>query len=82
MLWDNGSLSNSPTSVRTPDGESFEVEMLDSESIRNFYHQNAVNMSTQVSHNTVPAMDTSTFLTPQGMISDHGTFVKCSENRC
>jgi hypothetical protein len=31
MLWDNGSLPNSPTSVRTPDSESFEVEMLGSE---------------------------------------------------
>jgi hypothetical protein len=75
MLWDNGSLSNSPTSVKTPDGESFEVEMLDSDSLRNFYHQSGVNMSTQVSHNAIPAMDTSMFLTPQGTISDHGMSV-------
>ena len=37
MLSDS-SLSNSPTSVRTPDDDSFEVEMLDSGSVRNFYH--------------------------------------------
>ncbi|CAO2648964.1 Nn.00g099130.m01.CDS01 [Neocucurbitaria sp. VM-36] len=70
MLWDNGSLSNSPTSVRTPDGESFEVEMLDSESIRNFYHQNGNTMSTQGSHNAIPAVDSSMFFTAQGTISD------------
>ncbi|KAH8731520.1 hypothetical protein GQ44DRAFT_767385 [Phaeosphaeriaceae sp. PMI808] len=71
MLWDNGSLSNSPTSVRTPNDESFEVEMLDSESIRNFYHQNGASMSTQVSHNGIPAVAPGMFLTPQGDISDH-----------
>jgi hypothetical protein len=35
MVWDDGSHPNSPTSVRTPDGDSFEVEMLDSD-LRNF----------------------------------------------
>jgi len=75
LLWDNGSLSNSPTSVRTPDGDSFEVEMLDSESIRNFYHQNGANMSTQASHNAVPAVDATMFYTPNGTISDHGMCV-------
>lgn len=75
MLWDDGSLSNSPTSVKTPDGELFEVEMLDSESMRNFYHQTGVNMSTQVSHNAIPAVDNGMFLTPQGSISDHGMSV-------
>ncbi|KAF2033851.1 hypothetical protein EK21DRAFT_57779 [Setomelanomma holmii] len=70
MFWDNGSLSDSPTSVRTPDGESFEIEMLDSD-VRSFYHQNGVDMSTQVSHNAIPAIDQSMFLTPQGTISDH-----------
>tara|TARA_R110002003_G_scaffold97_12_gene7830 strand:+ start:7752 stop:9746 length:1995 start_codon:yes stop_codon:yes gene_type:complete len=72
MHWDNGSLSNSPTSVKTPDGESFEVEMLDSD-VRNFYHHNGLDMSTQVSHNAIPAVDTTMFLTPQGTISDQGT---------
>jgi hypothetical protein len=71
LLWDNGSLSNSSTSVGTPDGESFEVDMLDSESMRNFYHQNGV-MPTQVSHNAVPAVDSSMFFTPNGTISDQG----------
>ena len=82
MLWDNGSNSNSPTSVRTPDGDSFEVEMLDSESIRNYYHQNAVNMSTQVSHNAVPAVDTSMLMTPQGTFSDHGTLIDDLRTQC
>jgi hypothetical protein len=72
MLWDDGSLSNSPTSVRTPDGESFEVEMLDSD-VRTFYHQNGVGMSSQVSHNAMPVVDTNMFFTPQGTISNHGT---------
>jgi hypothetical protein len=75
LLWDNGSLSNSPTSVRTPDGDSFEVEMLDSESIRNFYHHNGANMATQASHHAVPAVDSSMFFTPNGTISDHGMSV-------
>jgi hypothetical protein len=71
MLWEDGSLSNSPTSVRTPDGDSFEVEMLDSD-VRAFYQQNGVGMSTQVSHNTIPAVNTNMFFTPQGNISDQG----------
>lgn len=75
MLWDNGSPSDSPTSLRTPDGESFEVEMLDSESIRNFYHQTGVNMSTQVTHNAIPAVDHGMILTPQGLFSDDGMLV-------
>jgi hypothetical protein len=70
MLWDDGSLSNSPTSVKTPDGESFEVEMLDSD-VRSFYQQGA-SMSTQVSHNAIPAVDQSMLFTPQGTFSDHG----------
>jgi len=70
MLWDDGSLSNSPTSVRTPDGESFEVEMLDQD-MRTFYQHNGVNMSTQASHNAIPALDTNMFFTPQGTISNH-----------
>ncbi|KAH7391836.1 hypothetical protein BKA66DRAFT_413171 [Pyrenochaeta sp. MPI-SDFR-AT-0127] len=70
MLWDNGSASNSPSSVRTPDGESFEVEMLDSESMRNFYNQNGNTMSTQTTHNTIPAMDSTMFFTDQAMFSD------------
>jgi hypothetical protein len=69
-FWEHGSFSNSPTSVRTPDNDSFEVEMLDSD-IGRFYQQD-VNMSSQSSHQNVPAMDSSMFFTPQGMISDHG----------
>lgn len=72
LLWDNGSFSDSPT-VRTPDGESFEVEMLDSESaMRTFYQQNDPVMTTQVAHNTIPAVDQNPFFTPQGTISNHG----------
>lgn len=70
MVCDYGSLSNSPQSVKTPDGESFEVEMLDSDSIRNFYHQSGVDMSTQVSHNVVPAVDSSMLLSDQGILND------------
>lgn len=74
MLWDDGSLSNSPTSVKTPDGESFEVEMLDSD-VRTFYHE-GMNMSTQVSHNAIPAVDESMMFTSQNTFSDHGTSVQ------
>jgi hypothetical protein len=40
MPWDTGGLSNSPKSVRTPDVDPFEVEMLDS-AVRNFYQPKA-----------------------------------------
>jgi hypothetical protein len=40
MPRDNPSLSNSPTYVKTPDSESFKVEMLDS-NVQNFYQQKA-----------------------------------------
>jgi hypothetical protein len=70
MLWDDGSLSNSPTSVRTPNDESFEVEMLDSE-VRTYY-QNGVDMSTQGAHHGMPATDQNMLFTPQGTFSDHG----------
>lgn len=72
MLWDNGSSSTSPTSVRTPDGESFEVEMLDSDSMRNYYHHNGNTMSAQASHNALPTMDSSMLFTAQGTFSDQG----------
>jgi hypothetical protein len=74
MLLDNGSSSNSPTSVRTPDGESFEVEMLDSE-MSNYYHQTSMSMSSQAHHNSIPAVDSNMFLTPQGTISDLGVLI-------
>jgi hypothetical protein len=73
LAWDNGSFSDSPTSVRTPDGDSFEVEMLDSgTAMQNFYQQTGFSMSTQVSHNTIPAIDPSAVFTPQGGFSNHG----------
>lgn len=75
MLWDEGSLSNSPTSVRTPDGESFEVEMLDTD-MHTFYHQNAAGMTTQASHSAIPAVDPSMFFAPNGTISNHGMFLQ------
>ncbi|KAF2134334.1 hypothetical protein P153DRAFT_110128 [Dothidotthia symphoricarpi CBS 119687] len=69
MFWeDHGSLSNSPTSVRTPDPDSFEVEMLDS-TLRSYY-QSGNTMSTQAPQDAIPVMDTGMFLTPQGTISD------------
>ncbi|CAI6341430.1 unnamed protein product [Periconia digitata] len=59
MVYDDsfGSLSNSPTSVRTPDHEAFEVEMLDSP-LRDYYNnQNGGMASTHVAPGTIPAMD-------------------------
>ncbi len=73
LLWDSGSLSNSPTSVRTPDCDSFEIDMLDSESMRNFYHQTENTMSTQSPHSAIPALDSSMFFSTHGTISDQGT---------
>jgi hypothetical protein len=70
MVYDDGS-SNSPTSVGTPDGESFEVEMLEPD-MQAFYHQDTANMSTQVSNNAVPAADHSMIFTSQGTFTDHG----------
>lgn len=67
-FWDNASFSNSPTSVRTPDNDSFEVEMLDSD-MRTFYHQDTTTMSTQASHNTIPAVDSTMYFSDQGMCS-------------
>lgn len=78
MLWDNGSSSTSPTSVRTPDGDSFEVEMLDSESMRNYYHQNGNTMPAQTTpNNGLPAMDSSMVFTAQGTFSDQGMLPLC-----
>lgn len=71
MLLDNGSSSNSPTSVRTPDGESFEVDMLDPE-MSNYYHQTSMSMSTQAHHTSIPAVDSNMFYTSQSTISDFG----------
>lgn len=52
-----GSQSDSPTSIPTPDGSAFEVEMLDSEAMRNFYFQPHENMvSTQIQQDNIPAM--------------------------
>ncbi|KAF2854828.1 hypothetical protein T440DRAFT_387250 [Plenodomus tracheiphilus IPT5] len=68
LICDNGSYSNSPTSVMTPDPESMEVEMLDGPQM--FYQHNDQIMSTQAAHSAVPAMDTSMFISGQGVISD------------
>jgi hypothetical protein len=73
MLWDDGSLSNSPTSVRTPNDESFEVEMLDSD-VRTYY-QNGVDMSNQGTHHAIPATNQNMLFTPQGTFSDHGMWM-------
>jgi hypothetical protein len=75
MLWDDGSISNSPTSVRTPDGESFEIEMLDT-GVRNYYQQNGMEMSNQEVHNAVPAVDQNMIFTSNGTFSDHGTSLR------
>jgi hypothetical protein len=74
IAWDDvtGSISNSPTSVRTPDNDTFDIDMLDApEEIRNFYRApNAAMMTTHISHQTLPALDQSTmFFTDQGPLS-------------
>lgn len=69
-FWDNGSFSNSPTSVRTPDNDSFEVEMLDPD-MRSFYQQDPNITSTQTSHTNVPAVDSSMFFSDQGVFGWH-----------
>jgi hypothetical protein len=70
MHWDHASLSNSPTSVRTPDQDSFEVELDPSEAMYNYYHGNSI--STQGSQNPGPVTDM--FLAPHDIISDQGMF--------
>ena len=72
-FWDHGSFSTSPTSVRTPDNDSFEVEMLDSD-IGRFYQQDANIMTTQSSHNNVPAVAPNMFFAPQNVFSDQGVY--------
>lgn len=67
-FWDNGSFSNSPTSVRTPDNDSFEVEMSDSD-IGRFYLQDTGMTSTQTSHNNILAVDSTMFFSDQGQSS-------------
>jgi hypothetical protein len=71
MHWDHGSLSNSPTSVRTPDQDSFEVELDPSEAMYSYYH-GANAMSTH--NNSISVSDTSMFLAPQDIMSDQGMF--------
>lgn len=72
MVYDDvgGSQSDSPTSIPTPDFESFEIEMLDAEAaMREFYHHNhsVAMVSTQMQQDPIPAMDTDFFLSNQGM---------------
>ncbi|KAH7401763.1 hypothetical protein DE146DRAFT_440794 [Phaeosphaeria sp. MPI-PUGE-AT-0046c] len=69
MSWDDGSSSNSPTSVKTPDGESFDADMLDPD--QHDIYSEAMTMSTQVSHNVIPAVDQNIMFTSQNRISDH-----------
>jgi hypothetical protein len=58
-----GSFSNSPTSsVRTPDNESFEVDMLDQPAaMRNHYDGQSSRMTSQMLQEGTPAMDSTTF---------------------
>jgi hypothetical protein len=74
MVYDDtyGNFSDSPTSVRTPDDNNFEVEMLDTQSMRDFYHTQNGAMTTQVSNARLPALETNMFLTPQDTYTDQG----------
>lgn len=73
MTWDDvaGSISNSPTSVRTPDNDAFDIDMLDApEEMRNFYGApNAAMMTTHMSHQTLPALDPNMLFTDQGPLT-------------
>jgi hypothetical protein len=74
MVYDDpfGNCSDSPTSVRTPDDTNFEVDMLDSQSMRDFYHTQNGAMTTQVSQSGLPALETNMFLSVQGTFPEHG----------
>jgi hypothetical protein len=80
MVYDDafGNYSDSPTSVRTPDDNSFEGEMLDS-SIRDFYHTQNAAMTTQVSQSGLPALETNMYPAAQGPFPDHGTHSHTAE---
>jgi hypothetical protein len=73
MTWDDvpGSTSESPTSVKTPDDEAFEFDMLDaSDEMRDLYEaSNAAMMTTHVSNQALPALDTTMLLSDQGLLS-------------
>ena len=58
----------------TPDPDSIEVEMLDSDS-HGVYHHSVADMSVASSHDTVPAMASGIYLSPQDIISDQSTFM-------
>jgi hypothetical protein len=66
MQCEDDSSSTSPTSVRTPDGSSFEGEMID---FSPNYHQNGNTMSTQSSYHSLPAVDSSMLLSDQGLFA-------------
>ncbi|KAF1971213.1 hypothetical protein BU23DRAFT_196677 [Bimuria novae-zelandiae CBS 107.79] len=71
QMVNDGSASNSPTSVRTPDNDTFEDFMLDSNSMREFYQGNRGMMMTQVSQRPLTSVDNNNvILTAQGTISD------------
>jgi hypothetical protein len=81
LLCDNGSSSNSPTSVKTPDGsESSEVEMLNSDSIPNYYPHNGDNISNHNFENAIPAMNSNMMFTAQGTFSDQGLLTLCASS--
>lgn len=65
MLCDNGSLSTSPTSIRTPDGEYSEVDMREPD--LHFFQQHNMNpIATQGPNSTILANDQDMFLSNQG----------------
>lgn len=75
MVYDEsfGSLSNSPTSVRTPEDTSFEVEMLDLP-MRDLYRDQNGAMSSQVSQGTISPINTTMFLNSDGLFTDQGQY--------
>jgi hypothetical protein len=63
-----GSQSDSPTSIRTPDIEAFDLEMQYSEEdIRNFYYQqNGAMPSTEIQQSNIPAMASNLYFNDEG----------------
>lgn len=66
MQWEIDSSSTSPTSVRTPEGSSFEGDMID---YTPNYHHNGNTMSSHGSHHSIPGVDSGMLFSDQGLSS-------------
>jgi len=64
MQWEIDSSSTSPTSVRTPEGSSFEGDMID---YTPNYHHNGNTMSSHGSHHSIPGVDSGMLFSDQAV---------------